>query len=165
MAAGCRPGHPASTCSPTEDPHLRARTLAGGLAAAALLLAGCGQGNVFDLSVGDCFNTPEDLAEVSDVEIVECSEPHDVEVFATVELADDEDGEYPGTQAVFRDSEERCIEQFEAYVGRDYATSRLAVGTFVPSSDTWRAGDRDATCFLGDAGQQPLTGSMQGSGE
>ena len=44
----------------------------------------CGDdgGNVFSLEAGDCFDLDGATGEeVSDVPIVECSEPHDAEVF------------------------------------------------------------------------------------
>ena len=64
----------------------------------------CGDdGNVFSLEVGTCFDDPESLTEVSDVPIVECTEPHDTEVY---HLFDMPDGDVPGDAAVNQAAQE-----------------------------------------------------------
>ena len=42
---------------------------------ATIALAACGEGNVFSLEVGDCFQDPGAEDEISNVEIVDCAEP------------------------------------------------------------------------------------------
>jgi hypothetical protein len=46
---------------------------------------------------------------VSDVPTVDCSEPHDNEVFATYDIPD---GDFPGEEAIVAAAEEECIELF-----------------------------------------------------
>ena len=59
--------------------HLKVLIVLGVVLAVAMACTG----NVFSLEVGDCFNDPDSgFEEVTDVEIVECSENHDNEVYA-----------------------------------------------------------------------------------
>lgn len=133
----------------------------------ALSTGGCsvmellgGDGNVFELGVGDCFNDDGSDGQVSDVPIVDCSEPHDNEVFHTFEVAD---GEYPGDDALQTQAEEQCIPAFEEYVGIEYASSRLDVFPITPTEGSWSEGDREVICALYDLELAELEGSMQGS--
>jgi hypothetical protein len=133
------------------------------LGLAAVLLAGCGEGNVFALEAGTCFDEQgldPDGADVSDVPIVECDDPHDNEVYAAFDL---ELAEYAAA-AVEEAAVDGCYERFESYVGRDYETSRLDFGTFTPTAASWRQGDREVACFLFDVDGEQLTGSARDSG-
>ena len=67
-----------------------------------------GQGNVFDMAVGECFQDPTSL-EFTDVEKVSCSEPHDNEVYALYDLTTD----YLPSQDVMQAG---CEDRFEAFV-------------------------------------------------
>ncbi len=126
-----------------------------GLAAAAC------SGNVFDLSVGDCFDDPDDFSEVSSVEIVDCAEPHDNEVYHLFDLPD---GDYPGSASVEASAVEGCLAAFDAFVGKDYAESRLDITYFYPSPETWEGEDREVVCSLYDLNGTPMTDSRRGSG-
>lgn len=131
---------------------------AGGCSIAELLR---GDGNVFELAVGDCFDTAAAGGEVSDVPIVDCSEPHDNEVFHTFEV---EDGDYPGNEALVARAEEECIPAFADYVGTDYASSRLDIFPITPTEGSWSDGDREVICALYDLELEKLEGSMQDRG-
>lgn len=126
---------------------------------ALLALAGCGQGNVFELSVGDCFDDPSVTEQVSDVPLVDCAEPHHNEVFEVFELAD---GDHPGVDAVEAAAGEGCLAAFEPFVGAPYATSELYLGWLSPTEDSWDGGDREVVCYLYEPGVR-LEGSMAGA--
>ncbi len=130
------------------------------LLALALMTAAC-SGNVFDLEVGQCFDDPDSFDEVANVDIVDCAEPHDNEVYHVFDLAD---GDYPGLAAVEADAGDGCLAQFEPFVGRDYASSQLDVRYLYPTPETWDEGDREIVCSLFDLSGDPMTGSQQGSG-
>lgn len=132
----------------------------------ALSLAGCGllggEGNVFELAVGDCFDNAEGSdAEVSDVPIVDCAEPHDNEVFHSFEAAE---GDFPGDDALVEQAEAECLPAFAEYVGAEYADSTLDIFPITPTSGSWENGDREVICALYDVDLEKLEGSMQGSG-
>lgn len=107
---------------------LSSRILSGILlTAAAVALAGCsfaesivtgvpeGETDVFTLGIGDCLNDLSAPDEVTTVPIVECSEPHDSEVFA---LTDTTTAEFPGDQALFDELDAFCQgEEFTNFVG------------------------------------------------
>ena len=125
----------------------------------SLLLAGC-SGNVFDLKVGDCLDEPAG-EEITNVNRVDCSEPHDSELYATFDLAGDS---YPGASVVEEAAVDGCLDAFEPYVGREYATSRLEVWWLEPSRESWSDGDREIACMLSEPGGVDFTGSMKDSG-
>lgn len=132
------------------------------LAILGAALLGCSsEGDVFALEVGTCFDDFGEGAEISNVPIVDCAEPHQYEVYALFDLAD---GEFPGTEAVGAASQEGCIgSRFEDYVGAPYATSAIYASAFEPTAESWAEGDREVVCFLYEPDVQ-LTGSMRGAG-
>ena len=71
----------------------------GGLAL-AILASGCT--SVLTVDVGQCFNDWEGAAglevqEVTELDIVDCADPHDNEVYTTFNLPD---GSFPGSDAI-----------------------------------------------------------------
>ena len=129
------------------------------LLVAALLVAACG-GNVFTLEVGTCFDDSAET-EVSSVPEVDCSEPHDNEVFAVFDYTASDT--FPGTSAMNDAAQELCVAEFEAYVGLSYQESALAVFPITPTERSWDSGDREIICALYDFDLSKLTGSMEGA--
>lgn len=141
------------------------RKVSRSIAVFALIIAAC-SGNVLDLGIGDCFDDgaipigPE-VQEVGDVPMVECTEPHDNEVY---EVGTVEGDEYPGDEAIAGQADEICLDAFETFVGRDYATSALDFGWLVPTADSWEIGDRLVACFVYRLDLEKVTGTLGGSG-
>ena len=129
---------------------------------AALVLAACGGSgsSVFSLPVGTCFDD-QSSEEISSVPEVDCSEPHDNEVFALINYS--ESDTFPGAAEMEGIANDLCIDQFAAYVGLDYSSSELAVFPIYPTEASWDDGDREIICALYDADLDKLTGSMQGA--
>jgi len=127
----------------------------------AVGLVACGQQSVFSLPIGTCFDDQAD-GEISSVPEVDCSEPHDNEVFALIEYT--ETTTYPGADQMSAISEELCITQFEEYVGLDYQSSALAVFPIFPTEESWNEDeDREIICALYNVDLSKLTGSMEGA--
>ena len=126
----------------------------------ALLAAACGGGSVFTLQVGTCFDH-SDEAEVSSVPEVDCSEPHDNEVFAVFDY--EASDTFPGSSAMNEAAQELCIAEFEAYVGLSYQESALEVFPITPTQRGWESGDREIICALYNIDLSKLTGSMEGA--
>lgn len=125
----------------------------------AALAGACG--GVFTLEVGTCFDDQEST-EISSVPEVECSEPHDNEVFAVIDYT--ETDVYPGTEEMNEIATELCIEQFNAYVGISYVESELDVFAITPTQSSWdEDNDREIICALYNLDFSKLTGSMQGA--
>ncbi|WP_043499293.1 septum formation family protein [Georgenia sp. SUBG003] len=141
---------------------MRARTLTAIVAMCALLpLGACGGGaEVVDLAVGDCLDQDELKGdEVASVQTKECSEPHNAEVFASVEHAD---GDYPGRAAVEKQAQEECTAEFEDFVGVPYAESKIYFSTLSPTEEGWdSADDRTSLCIL--LSDEPVSESLRGA--
>jgi len=123
-------------------------------------LSTAGSVSIDDLRVGDCFDVGDET-EITDVDGVPCTEPHEYEVFA---LDTYEADALPGDaelEAVFEDV---CVEPFAAYVGIDYLDSELYGSMITPSEESWADGDRGFVCFLYDLDDPELTASMRGAG-
>lgn len=129
------------------------------LPAVFALVAACSS-NVFDLEVGQCFDDPESFDEVVNVDVVECAEPHDNEVFHVFDLAD---GDYPGEDEAEAGANDGCIAAFESFVESDFATSELDIRYLYPSAESWDDGDREVVCALFDRSGEQITGSEEGS--
>jgi hypothetical protein len=126
----------------------------------ALLVAACGGGNVFNLEVGTCFDDTDET-EVSSVPVVECSEPHDNEVFAVFDYTATD--VFPGGTEMNAAAHDLCVAEFEAYVGLGYLESELNVFPITPTQGSWDDGDREIVCALYNLDLAKLTGSMQGA--
>ncbi|MCV2395229.1 septum formation family protein [Actinotalea sp. M2MS4P-6] len=152
---------------------------------AVLSLAGCSLFNrgdtqvvsVLDAVPGDCLRAPTEItAEVTNVTVVPCTEPHEQEVYALVPYPDQAAAQtatqtagttetpYPGEAALKAFADGACLEAFAGYVGADYRDSSLFFTYLLPSARGWQAGgDRDVTCFITTTGEQ-RTSSVKGSG-
>ncbi|MDH3729750.1 MAG: septum formation family protein [Acidimicrobiia bacterium] len=118
-------------------------------------------------SAGDCFNEPSG-ATVSEITLIDCSNEHELEVFANISLSGDA---FPGEFAMVEQAFNSCISRFESYVGEPYDTSILYLFPFTPTEQSWADGEREALCVVyepvpGSDGDQIMsrTGSVRGSG-
>ena len=145
---------------------LRRRTLAILLAAiAGMGLAGCSllpgntvDSNIFTLVVGDCFNG-DYWAGVSAVTFVDCAEPHENEVYASIMM---DDGDFPGKDAVLAQADTDCRAEFGSFVGLSWEESVLAFGTLFPSAESWPLSDREILCIINDPART-TSGSLAGA--
>jgi hypothetical protein len=116
------------------------------LAVPALLVSGCGSEVAAQAEVGECFQTPDATDGVGELEKVDCSEPHDNEVFAVFDLPD---GDFPGSETTQDQALEGCLERFEDYVGESYDESPYGIQPIAPSEESWNdADDREVICAL-----------------
>ncbi len=108
---------------------------------------------VDDIAVGDCLDIPEEDV-LSTVDTIDCAEPHDLEVFALVDLSDvsiefSSISSYPGDNAVYEAAFEACWDEFESYVGVPYEDSVIYLDAFTPTLEGWdEQGDRIVNCVL-----------------
>jgi hypothetical protein len=157
-----------------------ARSLAAmAIGAATVALAGCsllgqvgggtgtddggtGEGtdtDAFSIKVGDCLNDASVAEEVTSVPVIECSEAHDSEAYASIIMPD---GDFPGDDAVTTAAEDGCLAEFEGYVGIPYEESALEISYYFPTEASWGNGDREILCTVYDPNGQS-TGSAQGT--
>jgi hypothetical protein len=147
------------------------------LAVASLLLAGCtatgaGAGSptptatgaprtdVLELAVGDCTATGGATRVTATVPVVDCDEPHDGEAYALITL---DDAEFPGAEAVTDRAVEECTAEFAAFIGIDYAASKLDFAYYYPTPTSWERGDRDILCIAFDPASATVTGTLKGA--
>jgi hypothetical protein len=113
-----------------------------------------------DLAVGDCFDDPYVTDVLGNVDrsitVVDCAQPHDLEVFDVFEAKT-----YTTPEDMLWDSDDACIAAFEDFVGMDYYDSELLIYTYYPSQESWDAGVRTVTCTVGEF--EPNTGSLRGA--
>lgn len=112
-----------------------------------------GSKTVDQIAVGDCLNTPEDDI-FYEIDPIDCSEEHDLEVFALVDLSTvgpefSVSMNYPGDDAVYEAAINECLDEFEVYVGVPYEESVLYMDAFTPTLEGWEeVDDRIANCVL-----------------
>ena len=116
-----------------------------------------GRASVLDLNVGDCIEEPKLTGDQRAVELVECGQPHRVEVFAVFDL----DGEFTSAEEVGQSADAGCLERFEDYVGIPLEQSSLRAYDLVPPSETAFREDPSVSCLL--FADDPVTGTMRGS--
>ena len=130
----------------------------------AITAAACGGDSVFSLQEGDCFNDPSSFDQVSEVDTVDCAEPHDNEVYLISRYQGG--GSYPGAAAMEQAAFTACLGAFEDFVGAPYETSRFDIAALWPSQESWdEAGDRDIICAVYDLTGAKVTGSIRGLAE
>lgn len=128
------------------------------------LFLGDGEVVFSDLEVGQCIMLPDDLGgTIRGIEVADCVEPHDGEVFATGDLDPDDSRSFPGLEAVALEVEQVCFDAFEPYVGNEYGASELDVVYFFPREMSWRF-DSGYVCVAVDRTGASIVGSVEGSG-
>jgi hypothetical protein len=127
------------------------------LATVGLLAAGCGGG--FELSVGDCVRTPEDpdvVTGAAEVTVVDCDEPHELEVIHVFSPGPDEVAGDALLDAVV----DECLgSAFEGYLGVPAEESEWRLLPIPPSDADLERGDRRVVCTV----RPPDGGTTEGS--
>ena len=117
-------------------------------------------GNAGDLSIGDCFDDPGTVTEVSDVQHHPCAEAHSGEVIYTGNMSG-ENGSYPSDDLILEFVTTNCLPAFKSYTGQEYDGQTLDVGYFHPTRDGWSGGDREVICYATRIDGTPTTGSLK----
>jgi hypothetical protein len=123
-------------------------------------LRGAALGVPHALFVGDCFTGDIGQGE----RVVDCTDPHNGEVFSLSDYPADQSAAFPGMDAIHAYAVDRCSADFTAYVGVDADTSKydhVAISSI--AADTWKQGVRSVLCYLVSDDKQPTTGSAKGT--
>ena len=119
--------------------------------------------SAFDLEVGDCFAAP-DVETVTDVELIDCEEPHRYESYHIENHPAGRDEAFIGDEAMTTYADDICIGAFEEFVGVPWEESSLTYFFLQPTADTWEEiGDREVLCAVYST-EGDLTGSAASSG-
>ena len=168
VAAACSAGEEPSEAAESDAASDSAAGSEGvgpsdGAAASGSAAAGGEMISVFDLVVGDCFNAPEgDI--VSEVERLDCDDPHTYEAYHSVDHPATSTDAYIGDEAMSDFAEEACLGAFEDFIGIPYEESALFYFYLQPTAETWNVGDREILCSVYSE-EGDLTGSVEGSGQ
>ncbi len=120
-----------------------------------------GKASAFEMHLGDCWKDPADAEEVSDIEVVPCSDQHDNEVIGLFDL---EDGDYPGRAEAEALAQKGCEGLFSDYVGAAYSESSLEIFPVYPTEASWdNLKDREVVCSVYNADYSPLTKTVRDS--
>ena len=124
-----------------------------------------GSVDAWDLQVGDCFDDTSAVAEdgageVASLPAVPCSEPHDNEVYAVIDLGI---STYSDDETVSQLAFDKCHERFESFVGMSYDDSELDILTLSPTKASFSSSNRDVTCAVFNVDYSKLTGSAEGT--
>jgi serine/threonine protein kinase len=87
-----------------------------------------------------------------------CEDPHDVEVYGTVDLTGDDDS-YPDKVTLEAKADEGCREKFADITPK----SQVIQGSLVPTQGAWERGKHAAQCVVRAAANARLTGSVAGN--
>ncbi len=111
------------------------------------------------IEIGQCFDSVEGDT-IDSVDDRDCAEEHLFEAYAKFDLAGDV---FPGEETVEEQAFGGCVEEFDRFVGLDYAESELDVFALYPTADSWNGdGDRGVTCSVASVNGAPLVGSQRG---
>jgi hypothetical protein len=121
-----------------------------------------------DLEPGQCF----DLRDMTDPEgaqtdaafRVDCTLPHENQIYAILSHPAPSTDPYPGSDALDTFTTPGCLEGFEGFVGEQYELSELGFGVLRPTAASWDASDRAVYCFVYDRARNTLVGTAQDSG-
>lgn len=164
--------------TPRNRSFSRRAALVAGLAAGSLVWAACssedqttrdeegaiveaGEISAFSINVGDCL-VGDSVGEVSGFDGVPCTEAHDNEVFFTFDMAE---GDFPGDEAIETAATDRCLTEFENYVGIAYESSIYGLTWLSPTSGSWSQGDREVACLVNNFDGTQKVGSAQGTAQ
>ena len=123
---------------------------------------------VLSAKPGECMVAPKTIvAEVKDLTVVPCSQPHQQEVYALaaypLPAGTEKTAAYPGEAVLKAFADGACLGAFSSYVGSDYRDSSLFFTYLLPSARGWEQGeDRDVTCVITTTGGT-RTSSVKGS--
>ena len=127
--------------------------------------------NPYDMNVGECFNNYLTVLGDNQVQrlttVVECTGPHDGEVYFQVFHPAPVGEPYPGPDEMLAWAEQQCYEHFQRFVGQEYELSELDIGILHPTMETWSdpiGRHREVTCSVEAWRGGRLLGSMRGSG-
>jgi hypothetical protein len=106
---------------------------------------GDGEAGVFTLQTGDCLNDAAETGDVTMVPVIDCTKPHDSEIYASAVM---DDGKYPGLDPTREFAKTTCAAQFETFVGLSDEQSIYTFATLYPTPASWAGGDREVLCRI-----------------
>lgn len=120
-----------------------------------------------EIGTGDCVRIPRtDELSVRDWTGLDCSEPHEAEVYSTELVAPTNQAveRYPGRNSLIPGATRLCQERFVDYVGLPYDQSSLRIAVYFPSATNWAdEGDRTIGCIVFQDQYELIDGTLEQS--
>ncbi len=123
--------------------------------------------DVVNLRDGDCFIDPSDFGSEEDVEVYEltvkpCDETHSSQVYHVYDV---QSNEYPGTDVIFAEADEKCLDEFEKEIGSTYEESALDFTYMYPLENSWDLDKgKEVLCYVFMVDGSELNQDVLGSG-
>ena len=100
-------------------------------------------------SQGECaLGEPDSVTTYDASSVVPCDEPHDVEVYASVDVPIPEGGMRPSDEDLAFLGDDLCWAAFAPYTGVAWEDTPLDYVPLVPGGRAWASGDRTVHCLL-----------------
>lgn len=115
--------------------------------------------DVFQLKVGDCTGSFDNLSSIEDVKLIPCAQAHYYEAYAATKLTD---ASFPGDAAVKEKSRTFCRSEFQKFIGVSVDNSKYESSYLFPSKESWdSANDREIICLVG-SDKGGIKGTLKG---
>ncbi len=98
------------------------------------------------LYIGECINDANQTGVITSFTLIDCSLPHDSEVYESIAL---DDADYPGTKALEERGAEGCEAALATFVGIPYEESTLDYELYIPAKEGWGYKDQ-IDCLVRD---------------
>ena len=119
-------------------------------------------GNVGELKVGECFDTPDLSQTIEDIQHHPCSDTHGGEVILVGKHVAAKGAPYPNDAVLTGEIEAACTPAFTAYTGLNASTDpNWSFGYFYPIAKGWADGDRGFICYATRVDDTTTTGSIK----
>jgi hypothetical protein len=111
-----------------------------------------------ELRVGNCItDATSTQGDVRTFVAVECTQPHDGEVFTIIALGD---GAYRGKQAITAEGQRGCRARLRRQATpKAFRDKRLGFKFAYPTKQSWAQGDHEITCLV--TYRKPRTGKLE----
>jgi hypothetical protein len=121
-----------------------------GLATGAGTQSGVGNSgvSVFSLGTGQCFDNPAGASQVTSVDVLPCTKPHNSQVFAEFKLHGSSDFSYPGQSTVERLATAGCNDRIGSSLDRAKLNNSIRIRMIFPVTGSWLLGHRTVVCFV-----------------
>jgi hypothetical protein len=125
--------------------------------------------NVYDIRVGDCFDSGSGLDQFEEDEATEeftvtrlaCDAAHEAEAFGSTRITGHQ--EFPGDEELTDLAFDECGRMVQPYVLDTWTLdSSVTFFFYYPQASSWALGDREILCFFGHQDGSPLTASLRG---
>lgn len=137
----------------------------GGIVVAVLGIAGVGayasrnDVSVDKIEAGQCLAEPAEGL-LTSVTKIDCEAPHEMEVYAVVDLEEAANESWPGTDAVEQRAINLCLGSVEAFIGQDFMASPYDITYITPVKEGWDDGDHEGVCAVVNFDGTQLTGPI-----